>query len=111
MTGKSKLSCSRSFATEPPWRPTLRVLHQHRVLGLRVHLNSSAGMVQHRNTVLIVNLHGARVRKRLLKRSMVMGYSQGALADHVRIGHQFLFAPLRQLVITSESGNEAAVRS
>src|SRR5713226_10403163 len=111
MTCKSKLSCFRPFATEPPWRPTLSVLHQHWILGLRVYLNPSAGVVQHRNTVLIVNLHGARVRKRLLKRPMVMGDSQGALADHVRIGQQFLFTPLRQLVITSEAGNEAAVRS
>src|SRR5438093_793735 len=70
------------------------LLYQHWIPGLRVHLNPAAGVVQHRNAVLIVHLHGARVRQRLLKRPMVMGYSQGALADHVGVGQQFLFAPL-----------------
>ena len=35
--------------------------------------------------------------------------SQSALANHVRVRHQFLFAPFRELVITGEPGNEATV--
>src|SRR5437762_13339473 len=31
------------------------LLHQHRIRGLRIHLNPSTGVVQHSNTVLIVN--------------------------------------------------------
>jgi len=85
------------------------LLYQHRILGLRVHLNPSTGMVQHRNTALIVNLHSTRVRERFLKRSVVVGDSQSALANHVRVRQQFLFAPFRELVITSEAGNEAPV--
>ena len=86
------------------------LLHQHWILGLRVYLNPSASAIQHGNTVLIVNLHSHRVRKRLLKCPLVVGDSQGTLTNHVWIRQQFLFAPFRELVITGESGNEAAAR-
>ena len=39
-----------------------------------------------------------------------MGHRQGTLADHVRVGQQFLFAPLRELVITGEGSNEPPIR-
>ena len=41
---------------------------------------------------------------------MVVGDSQSALANHVWVRQQFLFAPFRELVITGEPGNEATVR-
>src|SRR6186997_1856431 len=41
---------------------------------------------------------------------MVVGDSQSALANHVWIRQQFLFAPFRELVVTGESGNEATAR-
>src|SRR5215510_13568272 len=100
----------RNLPGSPPWHPTLRVLHQHGILGLRVYLNPSARAIQHGNTVLIVHLHSHRVRERLLKGPVVVGDSQGALTNHVRIRQQFLFAPFRELVITGEPGNEAATR-
>ena len=98
------------FGVPTPARKRSMLLHQHRIPGLRVHLNPSAGAIQHYNTVLIVNLHGHWVRKRLLKCPMVVGDSQSALANHVWIRLQFLFAPFRELVITSEPGNDATVR-
>src|SRR5215475_3494874 len=93
-----------------PARKWSVLLHQYRILGLCVYLNPSASAIQHSNAVLIVNLHSHRVRKRLLKGPVVVGNSQGALANHVWIRQQFLFAPFRELVITGESGNEAAAR-
>src|SRR5262245_40466268 len=48
--------------------------------------------------------------ERLLKRSTILRHGYGTLADHVRVGHQLLSAPLRQLVITLEAGNKATVR-
>src|SRR5262245_54326781 len=93
-----------------PWRSDLNVLHQYWILGLGVDLNPSAGVVQHRNAVLIVDLHSARMRERLLKRSTIMRHGDGTLTDHVRVGHQLLFAPLRQLMITLQARNKATVR-
>src|SRR5262249_49764735 len=40
----------------------------------------------------------------------IMRHGYGTLADHVWVGHQLLFAPLRQLVITLEAVNKATVR-
>src|SRR5262249_32681779 len=48
--------------------------------------------------------------ERLLKRSTIMRHGDGTLADHVWVGHQLLFAPLRQLMITLEAVNKATVR-
>src|SRR5215475_84211 len=93
-----------------PARKWSVLLHQYRILGLCVYLNPTAGAIQHGNTVLIINLHSHRVRKRLLKCPLVVGDSQGALANHVWIRQQFLFAPFRELVITGESSDEAATR-
>jgi hypothetical protein len=65
---------------------SINVLHQHRIPGLGVHLNPSTGGIKHGDTVVIIDPHGARVRKRFLKRSVVVSHRQGALADHVWIG-------------------------
>ena len=59
---------------------------------------------------MIINLHGHRVRERLLKCPVIVSDSQSALTNHVRVRQQFLFTPFRELVITSEPGNEATVR-
>src|SRR5262245_53685539 len=99
-----------TFSVPTPAKQRSVLLHQHWLLGLRVHLNPSAGAIQHGNTVLSVNLHGHWVRKRLLECPVVVGDRYSTLANHVRVRQQFLFAPFRELVITSESRNEATVR-
>src|SRR5262249_11452931 len=90
---------------------TCRRLHQRRLPGLCIHLNPPAGAIQHRDAALIVDLDGRRVRKRLLKGSVIMGYGQSTLADHIRVGYQLLFAPWRELVIAGQGSDEPPVWS
>src|SRR5712692_2716796 len=90
-----------------PW--TWRVLVQYRLLGLGVDLNPRAATVKHRKVALIVALHRAWERKQSLMGPIVVDQRKGALADHVRVGHKLLFAPLRQLAVTPECGYEPAL--
>src|SRR5216684_910528 len=92
-----------------PW--TSRVLVQYWLRGLGVDLNPRAAAVKHRKVVLIVDLHRAWERKQSLMGSIVVDQRKGALADHVRVSHKLLFAPLRQVAITRECGYEAARRT
>ena len=61
------------------------MLNQHRIPGLRVYLNPSAGGIKHGNAIVIIDPDGTWVREGLLKCAVVVGHGQGTLADHVRI--------------------------
>jgi hypothetical protein len=56
-------------------------------------------MIQHQNTVLVVDQDATRMRKMFLKGPAVMGDRQGPLPDHIRIGLHLLPTPLRELVV------------